>query len=262
MAGVFGTSSVAGPLFGGYLTDALSWHWIFFINLPIGLLALIITTYALNLPAPKRGHSIDYLGAATIVAATSSLLLYLNWAGEHFGWTSPQALAFIVGSLLLTIAFIFIELRAEEPIIPMHLFRNKIFSVGNAFGFLIGFALFGGAIYLPLYLQTVHGMSPTESGLAMLPMMAGMFSMSILSGQLLSRTGRYKIYPIIGSEILAIAFVLLDDDDRDANPECGRNAGYGRRQFRHHLRSFARRGDRCGALWRDHDLPPRALPQR
>jgi EmrB/QacA subfamily drug resistance transporter len=209
MAGVFGTSSVAGPLLGGWITDSLSWRWIFYINLPIGIAALVVTSLALKMPVVKRNHRIDYLGASAIVAATTSLLLYLNWAGEHFGWSHPSALAFVAAFVLLTIAFVFIELRAEEPIIPMHLFRNKIFSVGNAFGFLIGSALFGGAIYLPLYFQTVHGMSPTQSGLAMLPMMGGMFSMSIISGQLLSRTGRYKIYPIIGSAILALAFFLL-----------------------------------------------------
>jgi EmrB/QacA subfamily drug resistance transporter len=209
MAGVFGTSSVAGPLLGGWLTDTLSWHWIFFINIPIGIAALIVTSLALKLPTVKRNPKIDYLGAATIVAATTTLLLYLNFAGENWGWTDPRALAFVGAFVVLVIAFIFIELRAEEPIIPMHLFRNRIFTVGNAFGFLIGTALFGGAIYLPLYFQTVHGMSPTESGMAMLPMMAGMFTMSILSGQLLVRTGKYKIYPIIGSAILGGAFFLL-----------------------------------------------------
>lgn len=206
---VFGVSSLSGPLLGGWITDNLSWRWIFYINLPVGIVALIVTSMALKMPVVKRDAKIDYLGSATIVGAVSSLLLYLNWAGEHYGWRAPEALAFVLAAIVLTVAFIFAERRAIEPIIPLRLFRNPIFSVGNAFGFLIGFALFGGAIYLPLYLQTVKGMSPTESGLAMLPMVAGMFSMSILSGQLITRTGKYKIFPIVGSVILIVALFML-----------------------------------------------------
>ncbi|TXG82625.1 MAG: DHA2 family efflux MFS transporter permease subunit [Thermomicrobiales bacterium] len=206
---VWGFSSLAGPLLGGWITDNLSWRWIFYINLPIGILALVVTSIVLKMPVIKRDAKIDYLGAATIVGAVTSLLLYLNWAGEHFGWRDPSALALVAVAIVLTVAFIFAEQRAVEPIIPLRLFKNPIFSVGNAFGFLIGFAIFGGAIYLPLYLQTVKGMSPTESGLAMLPMVAGMFSMSIVSGQLITRTGKYKIYPIIGSVILIAALFLL-----------------------------------------------------
>lgn len=207
---VFGVSSLAGPLLGGWITDNISWRWIFYINLPIGIVALVVTSIVLKMPVIKRDAKIDYLGATSIVTGVSSLLLYLNWAGEKYGWTSPTALAFVAVSVAMTVAFVFIELRAVEPIIPMQLFKNPIFSVANAFGFLIGFALFGGAIYLPLYLQTVKGMSPTESGLAMLPMVAGTFSMSIISGQLITRTGKYKIYPIIGSSILLVALYLLN----------------------------------------------------
>lgn len=206
---VFGVSSVAGPLLGGWITDTISWRWIFYINLPIGIAALVVTSMALKMPVVKRNQRIDYLGAAIIVAAVTSLLLYLNWAGEHFGWTSANALLLVAGSIALTIAFVFIELRAAEPIIPMRLFRNPIFSVGNSFAFLIGFAIFGGAIYLPLYFQAVQGMSPTNSGLAMLPMVAGMFSMSIISGLLITKTGRYKIFPIIGAATLLLALFLL-----------------------------------------------------
>jgi EmrB/QacA subfamily drug resistance transporter len=212
---VFGLSSVGGPLLGGWITDAINWRWIFYINLPLGLAALVITSMALQMPVIRRDHKIDYPGAAVIVAAVTSLLLYLNWGGEHFGWTSPTALALIALAVIFTIAFVYIEFRADEPIIPMRLFRNPIFSVGNAFGFLIGSAIFGGAIYLPLYLQTVQGMSPTRSGLAMLPMVVGMFSMSITSGLLITKTGKYKIFPIIGASILMVAMFLLSTIQMD-----------------------------------------------
>src|SRR5665811_1400865 len=207
---VFGVSSIAGPLLGGWLTDAVNWRWVFYINLPIGIGALIATTIALKMPVVKRNHNIDYPGAAVIVASVTSLLLYLNWAGGSYGWTSPNALALVIASIILAVVFVFVELRAAEPIIPMHLFRNQIFTVGNLFGFLIGFAMFGGIIFLPIYFQTAQGMSPTESGLALLPMVVGMFSMSIVAGQLMTRTGRYRIFPIIGSGILIVALFLLN----------------------------------------------------
>jgi len=206
---VFGVSSVAGPLLGGWLTDTISWRWIFYINLPLGILALVVTSMALKMPVVRREHRIDYLGATVIVAAVTSFLLYLNWAGEHYGWADPRALALVIAAAALAVAFVFIEFRAGEPIIPMRLFRNPIFTVGNLFTFLIGFAMFGGAIFLPLFFQTVMGMSPTRSGLAMLPMVAGMFSMSITSGLLITKTGKYKIFPIIGSVILIGAMFLL-----------------------------------------------------
>lgn len=206
---VFGLSSVAGPLLGGWITDTFDWRWIFYINLPIGAVALVVTSIALKMPVVRRDHKIDYVGAAMIVAGVTSLLLYLNWAGEKYGWLSSASLWLVGLAILFTVLFILVEFRAEEPIIPMHLFRNPIFAVGNTYSFLIGFAMFGGLIYLPLYFQTVQGMSPTRSGLAMLPMVLGLFTMSITAGQLISRTGKYKIYPIIGSVILILGFYLL-----------------------------------------------------
>jgi EmrB/QacA subfamily drug resistance transporter len=206
---VFGISSVAGPLLGGWLTDGPGWRWIFYINLPVGAAALVVTSAVLTMPVVRRQHSIDYLGAATIVAAVSCLLLYLDWRGNDYGWTEAGALALLAGFVLLAAAFVLVELRSAEPIIPMRLFRNPVFSVGNVYGFLAGVAMFGGIIFLPIYLQAVRGMSPTRSGLALLPVIIGIFSTSVTSGRLITRTGRYKRYPVIGAVVLIVALLLL-----------------------------------------------------
>lgn len=137
---VFGVSSVAGPLLGGWLTDAISWRWIFYINIPIGIAALFITSAALQMPIARRERKIDWTGASLVVAAVTSFLLYLNWAGEHYGWSDFRALAFVAAAIALTVAFIFVELRVDEPIIPMQLFRNSIFTIANIYGFVMGLA--------------------------------------------------------------------------------------------------------------------------
>jgi EmrB/QacA subfamily drug resistance transporter len=206
---VFGVSSVAGPLLGGWLTDGPGWRWIFYINLPVGLAALVVTSMALRMPVVRRRHRIDYLGAAAIVGAVTCLLLYLDWRGNDYGWTETGALVLLAGGAVLAAAFVMIERRAVEPIIPMRLFRNQVFSVGNTFAFLAGVAMFGTIIFLPVYLQTVKGFSPTESGLALLPAIVGIFSTSITAGQLITRTGRYKRYPVAGALIMTVALVAL-----------------------------------------------------
>ncbi|MEY9840172.1 MDR family MFS transporter [Streptacidiphilus sp. EB103A] len=209
MGAVFGLSSVAGPLLGGWFTDSIGWRWIFYINLPIGLGALVVCSFALKLPVDRREHSIDYLGSAAIVTGVTSLLLYLNWAGTSYGWASWQGLLLLGAAILLTAGFIVIERRAAEPILPLRLFRNPIFSVGNGFGFFAGFAMFGGIIYLPVYLQAVQGMSATKSGLGMLPAVAGIMATAITSGRLMARTGKYKIFPIVGAAVIIGSLVLL-----------------------------------------------------
>jgi len=209
MAATFGTSSVLGPVLGGFFADGPGWQWIFFINIPIGFVALVVTSAALKMKHVRREHTIDYLGAAVIVASVSSLLLYTAWAGPEEGWGSPLALALLVGGLLLVAVFVLVELRAAEPIIPMALFRNSIFSVANSFGFLIGAAMFGVMVFIPVYLQIVKGMTPTESGLGMVPMVLGLFTTSIGGGRVMARTGHYRWYPPIGATLVIVAVFML-----------------------------------------------------
>jgi EmrB/QacA subfamily drug resistance transporter len=206
---VFGLSSVAGPLLGGLLTDGPGWRWIFWINLPIGLVALGIVAAVLKLPHVRRSHKIDYLGAAVITGAVTSLLLAISWSGPSNGWDNGTTIALLAAAVVLAVGFVFVELKVSEPIIPMDLFKGRIFSGYAGYAFLLGFAMFGALIFLPLYLQAVKDMSPTRSGLALLPMIVGIFSASIPSGQLMSKTGRYKIYPIISAVLVGGAMLLL-----------------------------------------------------
>ena len=206
---VFGTSSVLGPVMGGFFTDGPGWRWIFFINLPIGIVALFVTSAALKIPHTKREHSIDYLGAATIVASVSSLLLFTTWAGPDHGWGSSLSFTLVGAGIALAALFVFIESRAVEPILPLELFKTSNFSTANLYSFILGFAMFGAIVFLPVYFQVVQGMSPTTSGLAFLPMVVGIFSTSITSGIVMSRTGRYRAFPIVGAATVGVALVML-----------------------------------------------------
>jgi len=204
-AAVFGVSSVAGPLLGGWFTDNLGWEWIFFINIPIGVAALVVTSLALKLHHVRRQASVDYLGAATIVGSVTSLVLYLSWAGPDKGWTSATGIWLLVGTVALAALFVLAESRAKEPIIPLELFTHWTFTSNIIFAMIMGIGMFGGLIFLPIYLQAVKGLSATHSGLAILPLVIGIFTTSIGGGQIMVRTGRYKWMPITGALVVGAA---------------------------------------------------------
>jgi EmrB/QacA subfamily drug resistance transporter len=206
---VFGVSSIAGPLLGGYFTTHLSWRWIFYVNLPLGVVALAVLGATLP-PRPERvRHRLDYAGAGLLALSLSAIILAADLGGTTYAWGSPMIVGLTALAVVATAAFVLAESRAAEPVLPLRLFRNRAFAVASVLALIVGFALFGSVTYLPVYLQVVGGASPTSSGLMMLPMMGGMLATSILSGQLISRTGRYKAFPVAGTGVMSVGLFLL-----------------------------------------------------
>jgi EmrB/QacA subfamily drug resistance transporter len=206
---VFGVSSIAGPLLGGYFTTHLSWRWIFYINLPLGVVALVVLAVTLPKRLERVGHAVDYAGAGLLAAALAAIVLVTDLGGTAFPWGSAPILALALAAVGALVLFYLAERRAAEPVLPLRLFGNRTFTMTAGIGFIVGLALFGSVTYLPLFLQVVSGSSPTASGLQLLPMMAGMLTTSIASGQLISRWGRYKVFPIVGTAVMALGLYLL-----------------------------------------------------
>ncbi|HVA02236.1 MAG TPA: MDR family MFS transporter [Acidimicrobiales bacterium] len=208
--GVFALASIGGPLAGGFLTDHLTWRWIFYINIPVGILALFITSAVLRLPLPTRSvQSIDYTGAGLIVAAVTPLILVTVWGGRTFAWASPVVVGLVVLSLVMIAAVMWWERRAREPIFPPRVFANSIVRSGLGMTFFVTATMFAAIIYIPVYLQLVDGESATRSGVLLLPLMGGMLSTSIVSGRLVTRYGRYKIYPVFGTALMTTGMFLF-----------------------------------------------------
>jgi EmrB/QacA subfamily drug resistance transporter len=209
MGSVWAASSVGGPLLGGFLVDTLSWRWCFFVAVPVGLAALVVTNRVLQMPVRRVEHRVDYAGAALLVGAVTAVLSLTSMGGRSMGWTSPLIVGLGLVAIGMLAVFISVERQASEPILPLRLFSNRIFTIATAASFIVGLAMFGAMTFLPQYLQIARGASPTASGLLMTPLMAGMMFTSIGGGRIIARTGRYKALPVAGMVLMTISMGLL-----------------------------------------------------
>ncbi|MFH8973969.1 DHA2 family efflux MFS transporter permease subunit [Streptomyces sp. NPDC017890] len=213
---VFGATSVLGPLLGGVFTEHLSWRWVFYINLPVGIVALAVIAAVLHIPRRSTRHVIDYLGTLLIASVATCLVLVASLGGTTWAWGSPQIIGLAVLGVVLAALFVAVERRAAEPVLPLKLFRVRTFTLSAVISFVVGFAMFGAMTYLPTFLQVVRGVTPTMSGVHMLPMVVGLLLSSTVSGQIVSRTGRWKVFPVAGTAVTTLGLLLLHQLDENS----------------------------------------------
>ncbi|MFE5173759.1 MDR family MFS transporter [Streptomyces sp. NPDC056634] len=215
MAGVMALAMIGGPLVGGAITDNWGWRWSFYINLPLGLVALAMVTAVLHLPKKRSKGKIDYLGAALLTVGITSIVLVTTWGGSQYAWGSAVIMELAAIGVASLVGFLFVQTKAAEPILPLHIFRSRNFTVMSLIGFITGFVMFGAVLFLPLYQQTVQGANATNSGLLLLPMLLSMMVVSLVAGRVTTNTGKYKVFPLVGSVLMVAGLFLLAQMDTE-----------------------------------------------
>ncbi|MFJ8360187.1 MDR family MFS transporter [Streptomyces sp. NPDC093984] len=217
MAGVMALAMIGGPLVGGTITDNWGWRWAFYINLPLGVVALVAISAVLHLPKKRSQARVDYLGAALLTVGITSIVLVTTWGGSQYAWTSARIMELIGIGVAALVGFLFWQTKAAEPVVPLHIFRSRNFSLMSAIGFITGFVMFGATLFLPLYQQSVQGASATNSGLLLLPMLGAMLVVSMIAGRVTTNSGRYKVFPVVGSVLMIVGLFLLSRMDTETS---------------------------------------------